>query len=180
MVMSIQEETAIEDARIHIRGTVHNLGAKVPRGFLSVASQRTGRESSFSSTSSGRRELAAWITHPENPLTARVYVNRVWLWLLGTGLVRTVDNFGTTGEPPTHPELLDFLAHRFVTNGWSTKKLVREIVLSRTYALSSNANSEHDSENRLYSRANRRRMDAESMRDTILAISGRLDSTAVG
>ena len=180
MVMSVREEATIEDARIHIRGTVHNLGVKVPRGVLSVASKKTGGDFNFNSTSSGRRELAAWITHSGNPLTARVYVNRVWLWLFGTGLVRTPDNFGTTGEAPTHPELLDFVAHRFVTNGWSTKKLVREIVLSRTYALSSPANPDRDLENRLYSRANRRRLDAESMRDTILAISGRLDLNGGG
>jgi hypothetical protein len=180
MVMSVKEEAAIDDARIHIRGTVHNMGEKIPRGFLSVASEKIDGHFSFDSKSSGRRELAAWITHPENPLTARVYANRVWLWLFGTGLVRTPDNFGTTGEAPTHPELLDYLAHRFVTNSWSTKKLVREIVLSRTYALSSSTNPGRDLENRFYSRANRRRLDAESMRDTILAISGRLDLKSGG
>ena len=180
MVMSIKEETTIEDTHVHIRGNVHNLGAKVPRGFLTVATREEAPV--LPSAQSGRRELAAWITNPGNPLTARVYVNRVLSWLLGTGIVRTPDNFGTTGEPPTHPELLDFLAHQFLTNGWSTKKLVREIVLSRTYQMSThNASAmETDSENRFYARANRRRLDAESLRDTILAISGRLDLTMGG
>ena len=181
MVMSVKEESAIGDTHIHLRGSVHKLGDKVPRGFLSVTARHMPDPPAFSNAESGRRELAAWITDPKNPLTARVYVNRVWLWLFGTGLVRSPDNFGTTGESPTHPELLDFLTHRFITNGWSTKKLVREIVLSRTYQLASTyPEPGADPENRFYARANRRRLDPESLRDTILSISGRLDFTTGG
>jgi hypothetical protein len=181
VVMSVKEESTIDDTHIHLRGNVHNLGEKIPRGFLSVTARHMPDAPAFSTTKSGRRELAAWITDPKNPLTARVYVNRVWLWLLGTGLVCSPDNFGTTGESPTHPELLDFLAHRFITNGWSTKKLVREIVLSRVYQLAStHAESARDPENHFYARANRRRLEAESLRDAILSISGRLDLTTGG
>jgi cytochrome c553 len=134
MVMTIVEEKTIEDCKVHIRGNVHNLGAVAPRGFLQVATY--GPMPTIPADQSGRKELADWIASEQNPLTARVLVNRVWHWLFGSGIVRTVDNFGTTGEAPSHPELLDYLAHRFVTEGWSIKKLVREIVLSRTYGLS--------------------------------------------
>jgi hypothetical protein len=132
---------------------------------------------------SGRLELAEWIADQRNPLTARVYVNRVWHHLFGVGLVRTVDNFGTTGETPSHPELLDHLADRFTAEGWSTKKLIREIVLSSTYRQSSTANNQAakvDPENRLLARMNRKRHDAESLRDAILAVSGKLDRTVGG
>jgi hypothetical protein len=124
--------------------------------------------------------LADWIARPENPLTARVYVNRVWSWLFGEGLVRTLDNFGTTGESPSHPELLDYLADRFIARGWRTKPLIRELVLSRVYQLSSQKESpvgaalRPDDGNRLVSRANRRRLHAEQLRDAMLVISGRL------
>jgi len=123
---------------------------------------------------SGRRQLADWIASRDNPLTARVMANRVWHWLFGAGLVRTTDNFGTTGEAPSHPELLDALAIRFVEDGWSVKALVRRIVLSETYRRASGKPPESDPENRLLSVANRRRLDAECLRDTILAASGRL------
>jgi hypothetical protein len=126
-------------------------------------------------TASGRREFADWIASAENPLTARVFVNRVWTWLFGAGLVRTVDNFGTTGEKPSHPELLDYLAARFVEEGWSVKKLVREIVLSRTWQQAVGSG-----ENPLFAHANRRRLDAEQLRDTLLAVSGKLDLTYGG
>jgi hypothetical protein len=125
---------------------------------------------------SGRIELAEWIASKENPLTARVMANRVWHWLFGSGIARTVDNFGTTGEAPSHPELLAHLATRFITEGWSVKRLVREIVLSRTYRQSSTnaAAVSADPENRLFARANRRRMEAECIRDTMLVVSGKL------
>jgi hypothetical protein len=122
----------------------------------------------------------------QNPLTARVMVNRVWHWLFGAGIVTTTDNFGTTGEGPSHPELLDYLALRFAEEGWSVKKLIREIMLSRAYQLSSGpidgeVNSERaesvkriDPENRVLWRMNRRRLDAECIRDTMLSVSGRL------
>jgi hypothetical protein len=127
---------------------------------------------------SGRRELAEWIASFRNPLTSRVYVNRVWQYLFGAGLVRTPDNFGSTGEPPSHPQLLDDLAHRFMQDGWSTKRLVRELVLSRVYRMSSAMNAGAaavDPENRLLWRMNPRRLDAETIRDTMLTVSGKLD-----
>jgi hypothetical protein len=132
---------------------------------------------------SGRLELAHWLTSPNNPLTARVYANRVWHHLFGTGLVRTVDNFGTRGEPPSHPELLDYLAGRFIAQGWSTKALVRQIVTSRAYRLGTRPNPHAlavDPENRLLWRMNRRRLTPEQMRDAILLISGKLDFSPGG
>ena len=175
MVAAVKEAERIEDASIHIRGSVHNLGAKVPRGFLTVAHR--GQMPSMPANQSGRLELADWIASDDNPLTARVIVNRVWCWLMGDGLARSVDNLGTTGDAPSHPELLDHLASQFVRDGWSIKRLVREIVLSRTYQLSSQADSRAltaDRENRLYSRMNRRRLSAEAIRDAMLVMSGQL------
>ena len=181
MVMTVVEEAKIEDARVHVRGSVHTLGELVPRGFLRVATD--GSTPAMPGTESGRRELAAWLASPRNPLTARVLVNRAWHWLFGAGLARTPDNFGTTGEAPSHPELLDVLALRFVEDGWSVKSLVRRIVLSRTYRLSAGDDPKAraiDPENRLLWRANRRRLDAECLRDTILFVSGRLDPAMGG
>jgi cytochrome c553 len=172
MVMTVVEEAKIEDAKVHIRGSVHNLGPVVPRGFLQVTSTPAR---GIAPNESGRKELADWIAEPGNPLTARVIVNRTWHWLFGSGLVRTVDNFGTTGETPSHPELLDYLAERFVREGWSIKRLVREIVLSRTYQQNSSAtNAEIDPENRLLGHMNRRRLDGECIRDAMLSVSGKL------
>jgi hypothetical protein len=174
-VMTVMEESTIEDASICIRGSVHQVGEKAPRGFLQVASY--GTPPTFSSGESGRRELADWLASNRNPLTARVLVNRVWHYLLGAGLVPTTDNFGTTGEPPSHPELLDYLAVEFMENGWSIKKLVRTIVLSRTYRLSSTPTEQMltcDPENRWLARAHQRRIEAEYLRDAMLVISGRL------
>jgi cytochrome c553 len=175
MVMTVREESVIEGARVHVRGSVHSLGDRVPRGFLQVA---TGSAPpALPSNQSGRVQLAAWIADQNNPLTARVFVNRAWHWLFGAGLVRSTDNFGTTGDRPSHPELLDYLAGRFVENGWSVKQLVREIVLSRTYRLSTGAGAaarQADPDNRLLAHTNRRRLDAECIRDTILAVSGQL------
>ncbi len=179
--MAPAEEKTIEDAPIHVRGSVHSLGPVVPRGFLQVATY--GHVPEFPKDQSGRVQLAGWIASPENPLTARVYVNRVWYWLFGAGLVRTVDNFGTTGERPSHPALLDWLAIRFVRDGWSTKKLVRLLVLSRTYRQASSAGARAvaaDPENRWFGRANRRRLEAECLRDTLLTVSGQLRLTPGG
>jgi hypothetical protein len=176
--MSVREEEDIGDTEIRVRGIVHNLGPKVPRGFLQVAT--TGPAPKFTTKESGRRELAEWIVSPDNPLTSRVLVNRVWHWLFGTGLVRTTDNFGTTGETPSHPELLDYLARRFTTEGWSMKRLVREIVLSRAWQLAAGPAPATDPDNRLLSRYPRRRLDAEQIRDTILFVSGKLDLTVGG
>jgi len=127
---------------------------------------------------SGRLELALWLTRDDNPLTARVMVNRVWQHLFGYGLVRSVDNFGTTGDRPTHPELLDHLATRFVSDdAWSVKKLIRSIMLSSTYQQSATfdrAKFEVDPDNKLLWRMNQRRLEAESIRDAMLEASGRL------
>jgi hypothetical protein len=180
LAMSVVEEKEIGDTQVHIRGSVHNLGETVPRGFLQVATP-AGTTSPVPAGESGRRELAAWLASADNPLTARVLVNRAWHWLFGAGLVRTTDNFGTTGETPSHPELLDDLAVQFVDDGWSVKALVRRIVLSRTYQLASAGTGASDRrargadpENRGLWRMNRRRLDAECIRDTILCVSGQL------
>ena len=173
MCMTVIEEAKIEDAKIHIRGSVANQGDIAPRGYLRVATY--GTPPTIPAGQSGRKELGDWIASPDNPLTARVIVNRTWHWLFGSGIVRTVDNFGTTGELPSHPELLDQLALSFVQDGWSVKQLVRRIVLSRTYRQSAIGLSQRDDpENRLFGRANRRRMDAESIRDTMLMVSGQM------
>ena len=182
VTMSVREDPAPADTAIHIRGSVHNLGPIAPRGFLQVASNSPA---TISSGQSGRLEFGEWIARNDNPLTARVMANRTWHWLFGTGLVRTTDNFGTTGELPSHPELLDALALKLVSHGWSVKALVREIVLSRTYqqssvAANSQAGSAADPENRLLWHMNRRRLDAESLRDSLLMASGQLDLTAGG
>jgi len=174
--MSVREEDKIEETRIHIRGNVHNLGTTAPRGFLRVIP--TGRDTVFSTTQSGRRELADWIGATGNPLTSRVLANRLWHWLFGAGLVLTPDNFGTTGQDPSHPELLDYLASRLLESDWSVKSLLREIVLSRTYRLSSVSDARSlaaDPGNRLLWRMNRRRLDAESLLDAMSSINGRLN-----
>ena len=132
-IVGVEEPGTIVETRVNIRGNVHNLGEAVPRGFLQVAS--SGQPVEMPTTASGRRELAEWIASAKNSLTARVFVNRTWQWLFGVGIVRTPDNFGTTGEPPSHPELLDALTIRFIDDGWSIKRLVRTIVLSRAYRL---------------------------------------------
>jgi len=176
MAMSVVEEKTIEDAKVHVRGSVNNQAELAPRGVLQVAT--LGTAPTIPADQSGRVQLAEWIASKENPLTARVFANRVWYWLLGDGIVRTLDNFGTTGESPSNPELLDHLATSFVEHGWSVKALVREVVLSRTYRQSAlrtpNSALEQDPENRLFGRANRRRLDAESIRDTVLVVSGKL------
>ena len=179
--MSVEEETTIADTRVHVRGNVHNLGPVAPRGFLQVIS--LDYRPAFSSKQSGRRELGRWIAHHDNPLTARVLVNRLWHWLFGAGLVRTTDNFGTTGESPSHPRLLDYLAARLIQQNWSVKSLLRELVLTRTYRLNSSHDqlgSDRDPDNRLLWRMNRRRLDAESLLDAMLSVSGRLQTDLGG
>lgn len=175
-VMSVQEEEDPEDAFICVRGNVHNRGDDVARGFLRVV-DRDG-DWKIEENESGRRELAEWICSDENPLASRVLANRVWHHLFGTGLVGTPDNFGFTGKRPTHPFLLDYLAVRLIDSGWSVKALVREVVHSETYRMSSEPNAraaEVDPDNRLFCRQNRRRLTAEQIRDAILVSSGRLD-----
>ena len=181
MVMCVEDESKPEDWHVHVRGEIRNLGPRVPRGFITAATPASGGNDSghrASTSASGRRELAEWVASPQNPLTARVYVNRIWSQLIGEGLVRTPDNFGETGERPTHPELLDYLASRFINEGWSTKKLIRHICTSRTFRLSpagSESPMKSDPDNRLLTRAFRRRLDAEAVRDSLLQISGDLD-----
>jgi mono/diheme cytochrome c family protein/exonuclease VII small subunit len=168
------------DLAVHRRGNHKDLGDVVPRGFLEVLSREGDRRFT---TGSGRLELARAIASPENPLTARVFVNRVWQQMFGRGLVGTPSNFGLLGERPTHPELLDHLAARFIASGWSVKTLIREIALSSTYRQASTfsaANFAHDPDNRLLWRANRRRLDVESWRDAVLAVCGTLDPTIGG
>ncbi len=171
--MIVREDDAIADTQIRVRGIERQRGPSVPRGFLQVA--LAGPAPALPAKQSGRLELAEWLVSSDNPLTARVLVNRVWFWLFGAGIVRTVDNFGTTGELPTHPELLDHLALQFIQEGWNLKTLVREIVLSRAWQLSVQPPSKQDPENHLFARANRRRLNAEEIRDAILHASGRID-----
>ncbi|MCB1066420.1 MAG: DUF1553 domain-containing protein, partial [Verrucomicrobiae bacterium] len=179
VAMSVRDDKEIDGTEIRIRGIVHNTGEKVPRGFLQVASL-SKEMPSFNERESGRRELADWLVSPDNPLTARVLANRTWTWLFGEGIVRSTENFGTTGDLPSHPELLDYLATRFVEEGWSMKRLVREIVLSRTWQQAVGNPPEIDPDNRLLACFPRRRLDAEQIRDAILAVSGTLDLTLGG
>ncbi len=165
------------NARVHLRGDPEKLGKEAPRRFLAVLG---GQPLSGDVKGSGRLELANWLTDPHNPLTARVMVNRVWQHHFGKGIVPTPSDFGKQGRPPTHPELLDFLARRFIDGGWSVKSMHRLIMLSRTYQLSSRdepANLQKDPANDYLWRFNRRRLDAEAIRDTLLAVSGALDRT---
>jgi len=183
--LGVREGEQPSDLPVLARGIVHNpTGDPVPRGFLQVTLPPGSKSPAIPEGRSGRLELAAWIASPDNPLTARVFVNRVWHWMFGRGLVRTTDNFGTTGEVPSHPELLDWLAVRFMEEGWSVKWLVREIALTKAYQLSAPGDETPwmtaDPENRLFARAPRRRLEAEAMRDAILFASGRLDETAGG
>ncbi len=181
----VDEVMAVEDAkgeniRIHLRGSHLTLGAEVPRQFPVILA---GEKQSGISNGSGRLQLAEWIANPNNPLTARVMTNRVWLGHFGTGLVRSPDNFGRLGERPTHPELLDYLAAEFVKSGWSVKHLHRLIVKSQSYRMSTKYTAQHfeaDPDNRLYWRFNRRRLDAEEQRDGMLAVAGLLDRTPGG
>ena len=177
------EEGEIVDLPVHIRGSHLNLAdTPQPRGFLRVT-DHVVPPPPIPAAASGRLELARWITHPEHPLTARVMANRIWHWHFGRGLVDTPSNFGTTGSAPTHPELLDWLARRFVDGGWSVKALHREILLSSTYRLGAGydeANAAVDPDNRLHWRMNRRRLEVEPIRDTLLQLAGTLDLTMGG
>ena len=177
------EEGEIVDLPVHIRGSHLNLADEPqPRGFLRVTDHIVPPPP-IPADSSGRLELARWITHPEHPLTARVMANRVWHWHFGRGLVDTPSNFGATGSAPTHPELLDWLARRLVDGGWSVKALHREILLSSTYRLGAGydeANAAVDPGNLLHWRMNRRRLEVEPIRDTLLHLAGTLDLTMGG
>ncbi len=163
----------IQDSPCFERGEIAHPGPEVPRGFPRVISI----EMPLPEDQSGRVELAKWLVSRDNPLTARVMANRVWRHLFGAGIVRSVDNFGFSGERPSHPELLDYLAIRLMDGGWSVKKLIKEMVMSETYRQASGAAPEVDPDNRLLSHANKRRLDAEVIRDSMLAVSGLLDTS---
>ena len=195
------------NARIHVRGDPTRLGEEVPRRFVQVLG---GQPLPKDCGNSGRLELANWIADPANPLTARVLVNRLWQHHFGRGLVTTPNDFGTRGQAPTHPELLDFLAQKFIASGWSVKTMHRLILTSRTWQLASQCSvdsvqysvgatptkretenwklktenflrsEKKDPNNTLWWRADRRRLDAESIRDALLYVSGELDETVGG
>jgi len=173
------------DLPVHIRGSIHNLGPKVPRGVMQILGDPIA-VSATSNTPYSRLELADWIANDNNALTARVFVNRVWLWVMGQGLVRTPDNFGTTGQSPSHPELLDWLTVQFIQDDWSVKRLVKRIVMSSTYRQASrlppvdDIRLSIDPDNRLWWRSDRKPVSAEALRDSVLAISGELDRTPYG
>ncbi|MBM3831962.1 MAG: DUF1553 domain-containing protein [Verrucomicrobia bacterium] len=179
-INSLAELDASVDYRFNHRGNYDALGDPVPRGYvaaLTPAGQRIGLKGS------GRRELAELIASPENPLTARVIVNRVWDWLFGTGLVATPNDFGRLGERPSHPELLDYLASEFQDDGCSIKRLIRRIVLTETFCQSGQVASNAraiDPENRWLHHFPSRRLEAEAVRDVILAVAGRLDAQLYG
>ncbi len=176
--MTARDREKPADTKLAIRGDYRTPGDVVPRGFLSAV--HVPDSPPVNPEQSGRLELARWIASPHNPLTARVMVNRIWQHLMGRGIVPTVDNFGLIGKPPSHPELLDALARHFVEQGWSVKDMIRQIVLSRTYQLSTVADPDNlaiDPDNRLFWRAEPRRLEAEAIRDAMLSVSGRLDRT---
>ena len=178
-IMGVRDGTVLTSLPIHIRGSHRNLGPPVARGFPAVMAG-TASQMIFPRWSSGRLELAQWMASGQHPLTARVYVNRVWRWHFGRGLVATTENFGALGERPSHPQLLDWLARYFVESGWSTKQLHRLLMSSRAYQMASSHPDEEraravDPENRLLWKFRRQRMEAEQLRDAVLAVAGRLD-----
>lgn len=173
--MAVQE-TSPQNMRLLERGELNKPAQEVKRGFPQVLCSSPPL---IPPQSTGRLEFALWIGDEQNPLTARVMVNRIWQHLFGNGIVRTPDDFGSTGDPPTHPELLDYLANSFIQNHWSVKQQIRAIVLSRTYRMSSQFNKASflsDPENRLLWRMEPRRLSAEAIRDAMLAVSGKLDT----
>ena len=176
----LEDRPLQHNPRVFRRGNPANKGEEVPRQYLAFFS---GPKREPFRSGSGRLELAKAVASAENPLTARVYVNRAWIGHFGAGLVRTPSDFGLRSEPPTHPELLDFLAKRFVEGGWSVKKLHKLILISTAYAQSSAdapAARALDPEDRLLWRYPRRRLDFEQMRDSFLAASGDLDLSIGG
>jgi hypothetical protein len=177
--MAVQEKEKPADCPRFSKGDVKQPQEAVPRGTLSTIALPLAE---IPAAESGRRQLAEWIAHPENPLTGRVIVNRLWQHLFGRGLVETPDDFGTMGTRPTHPALLDDLAFRFVRNGWDLKALLRELALSHTYrqasaAAAGAAGLQRDADNKLLWRMNRKPLEAEALRDALLDIGGALDRT---
>jgi len=177
--MGVRETDVITELPLHKRGSPTDLGDPVPRRFLEVLSPEDGPK--LFEKGSGRLELAEAIV--KHPLAARVIVNRVWKWHFGSGIVDTPSNFGRVGDKPSHPQMLDYMAQRFVDNGMSVKQLHRDILLSHTYRQSSEKNEmafQKDPQNRLYWRFNRQRLDAEQIRDSLLFVSGVLDTKEIG
>src|SRR5580704_511053 len=177
--MAIEEPSKLVAAHVFVRGNPNNPGAETPPHFLSALDS----DARPFTHGSGRLDLANAIADPNNPVTARVIVNRVWTWHFGRGIVNSPSDFGTRGDPPTHPELLDYLAARFMDEGWSIKKLQKWIMLSSTYQQSSADRPDAraiDPENKLLWRMNRQRLDFESLRDSILLVAGQLDQTVGG
>ncbi|MEO8663205.1 MAG: DUF1549 and DUF1553 domain-containing protein, partial [Bryobacteraceae bacterium] len=174
MIYAVHDADPV-NANIMVKGDPKILGAEVPRGFLQILG---GPTVPADYKGSGRDLLAQWLTDAKNPLTARVIVNRLWLWHFGRGLVNTPNDFGKRGEAPTHPELLDYLTSRFVESGWSWKAIHKQIVLTRAYAASSafnEADAAKDPKNEYYSHFDRRRLTAEELRDSMLLASAELD-----
>ena len=174
LASSVAEGDVVQQ-RVFIRGDHHNPGQAVSRGFPKILN---GRDEPPITEGSGRLALAEWLSHDDHPLTARVMVNRIWQWHFGEGLVRSPNNFGKLGARPTHHELLDYLAKRFVEGGWSIKRMHRLIMLSSTYQMSSEAGADslrEDLENKLLTRFQRRRLNVEAIRDSLLAMDGSLD-----
>ncbi|MBA4020597.1 MAG: hypothetical protein C0483_25850 [Pirellula sp.] len=179
--MAMREGKQPQDCALRYRGDWKRAGPPVPRGAPSLfASLKFGPSSKINAHESGRLQLAAWITDPQNPLTARVAVNRIWAHLFGRGIVTTLDNFGTLGAEPTHPELLDYLAGEFVRDGWSIKRMIRRLVLTETFQAGLAERSPlaaADPENKLFGRRTYERLEAEALRDAMLAVSGSLQSS---
>ena len=178
--MVVKEAKRPKEPYVFLRGQRTDRGESVPRRFLKILDPE---QKPFSKTDSGRLDLVERLVDPKNPLTARVFVNRVWGFLLGSHLVATPADFGLQGSPPSHPDLLDWLARDFMAHKWSTKRLVRQIVNSRTYRQRSEHRADAalvDPENRLLWRANRRHLSIEALRDSLLFTSGRMDSRSFG
>ena len=174
--MGVKDRGFVRETRLLERGEIDQPGERVGRGFVSIVNPDF--KPFFNRRGSGRQQMAEWIVSPGNPLTARVMVNRIWHHLFGQGLVRSMDNFGSTGDTPSHPELLDHLALQFVDQNWSIKKMIRQVVLSRTYQMTSDydsVNYQTDPDNRYLWRMSKRRLDAESLRDAMLSVSGLLN-----
>ena len=179
--MGVRDGEKIANLQINIRGSHWTLGEEAPRRFLRVVAG--DNQPPIPPQQSGRLQFAEWLAKPDHPLTSRVMANRIWRWHFGRGIVPSMDNFGRLGEMPTNQPLLDWLALRFVEQGWSIKRMHRLIMLSSTYQMSSAYNAgafETDPENTLLWRANRRRLEAEAIRDAVTAVSGEIDLTMGG
>ena len=182
---AVKESVEIADSRIQVRGNPHVLGDAAPRGFIQAIAGG-GASPEIPADESGRQQLADWLTGPASHVVARVTVNRWWQKLFGHGIVDSVDYFGARSDPPSHPELLDYLARQFIANGWSQKRLLRELVLCRTYRQQSETTSASaamlaaDPDNRLLWRMSPRRLEAEMIRDAVLASSGQLRVSSGG